>query len=271
MNQLIPHLKHDVELSQWINKTMAAKNLDDYDLIYIHYGGLLTLWNHEELEILEQDIPVVAGLRGEANYKRWCGSANNQYIANDYVHKLKAISCSNKSLKERISQLTDVPAYVTPSGVDTKYFKPSPPPNEFCIGWAGYNRIAGVKGYERLADLKFPLKYITGRPYSEMPDFYKSISVYICVSYEEGSPVVHREALASGRPVLSTRVGDVEDFLPDEWIFDDHKKMNELLEYWSKIDLSNMVKTARKLSHKLSYKRVAKTYNAMFDDVFKNL
>ncbi len=57
------------------------------------------------------------------------------------------------------------------------------------------------------------LKIAAGLPQSELPVYYNAADLLLLTSVNEGSPNVVREALACGLPVVSTRVGDVEDLL----------------------------------------------------------
>ena len=259
LNQLIPYLNHYVNLCQ---HSPDEKHLDECDLIYFHYGGLLAEWNPKLIELI-YTYPVIAGLRGDKNLRNW----RTRNGVQPWIHKLKAISCANKDLERKIKKHCKVPTFITPSGVDTEMFQYSNPPNQYSIGWAGTK--TGAKMFDRFNELPFPRTVATNLPYSEMPAFYKAVSVYICVSVNEGSPVTIREALASGRPVLSTRVGDVEDYLPESWVFNDYRKMIPRIKTWqrNRIRLRNAGRVAREISLNLTYEESAKSYNHMFASI----
>jgi glycosyltransferase involved in cell wall biosynthesis len=57
------------------------------------------------------------------------------------------------------------------------------------------------------------LRIVAGRPQEELPDYYNASDVLLLSSANEGSPNVVKEALACNLPVVSTRVGDVEELL----------------------------------------------------------
>jgi glycosyltransferase involved in cell wall biosynthesis len=48
-----------------------------------------------------------------------------------------------------------------------------------------------------------------------MVDWYNSIDVFLCTSIGEGSPATAMEALACGRPVVTTAVGDMPNLVFD--------------------------------------------------------
>lgn len=51
-----------------------------------------------------------------------------------------------------------------------------------------------------------------------MPEVYNCSDVYAISSYSEGDPIVVREALACGIPVVSTNVGDLKDIVSNEML-----------------------------------------------------
>ncbi len=116
--------------------------------------------------------------------------------------------------------------YVTEAGVDLEHFKSTPLPKDFVVGWCGnsafgeddHKGLELVKGACRLASVPLVISDVaggSGRSYEEMPAFYQGISVLVCMSKSEGAPNPVLEAMASGRPVISTRVGLAEDLLED--------------------------------------------------------
>jgi glycosyltransferase involved in cell wall biosynthesis len=120
------------------------------------------------------------------------------------------------------------PVWVCQDGVDTSLFVHNELPKTFLAGWCGNTQ--GVKN-PNTQDLK-GLKIITEAcnkagvplviqnssqghiPHDRMVDWYKGISVYMCASSCEGTPNPVLEAMACGRPVISTDVGIVDQLIP---------------------------------------------------------
>lgn len=116
------------------------------------------------------------------------------------------------------------PAFVCETGADLASFRPSPTPATFTAMWCG-NSLASdrdydLKGVRIIEDacqsLGVPLQIADSAEEKgpkvsrrDMPDWYRQGSVYVCASRNEGTPRPVLEALASGRPVVTTRVGVV--------------------------------------------------------------
>lgn len=134
---------------------------------------------------------------------------------------------ANKTLMAELLACADAPLpqlFLCPDGVDTYLFKAQPfPPNDLYGGWVGKSdRMAGPgrafdhKGANLVKQIHQStgvgiriLDASTGEPWPlyEMPEFYQQISFYVCASLNEGTPNPVLEAMASGRPVISTKVG----------------------------------------------------------------
>jgi Glycosyl transferases group 1 len=106
-------------------------------------------------------------------------------------------------------------------GIDTQRFRP-----RLRVGFVGREYPSGRKGsalFERLRALPWVDLHCTqGRlAESEIPDFVNSMDCILIASRFEGGPLCFQEALASGRPVVSTEVGMVADFrhLPGVHLF----------------------------------------------------
>lgn len=125
------------------------------------------------------------------------------------------------------------------NGVNLNIFKPknlerfeNRESNRLIVGWSGnskwggegYEDIKGVRtilipaieslqqeGYNIELNMADSSKKLT--PIHEMPDYYKNIDVYVCMSKTEGSPNPILESMACGVPIISTDVSFVKDVL----------------------------------------------------------
>lgn len=115
-------------------------------------------------------------------------------------------------VSERLKRLFPYAVY-TPNGVDLKVFKPTNKPgmrDRLIVGCA-YNPKhdwrKGVKEYIEPAaqvancGVLFAPK---DKSHNEMPKYYNSIDIYVCASSSEGMSLALLEAMACGRPVIST-------------------------------------------------------------------
>lgn len=209
--------RHFIDVRPWNNDVGLRALSTDYDLVYLHSGILLSPMNTIIVDTLTQSsTPWMAGLRGMLNYKRWLVNSRSGF--HPWVGKLRGILCSNLWFLARCREMSKVPSILAPSCVDPDLFQPLAPPMDFSIGFVGHPNH-GAKGYEYFNQLSFPKKIADGSiAHSDMPNFYKGISVYCCTSVEEGAPVPPKEAASSARPVVSFDVGDIRDWLPERLI-----------------------------------------------------
>jgi len=94
--------------------------------------------------------------------------------------------------------------------------------NPNALDWMGFTDIKGfsvVKSLHGHEDIV--LSIATNVPFKHMPDWYRSIDIYLCASKIEGTPLTILEAMASGNIVVSTPVGVVPEIRsPGVFLFD---------------------------------------------------
>ena len=133
---------------------------------------------------------------------------------------------TSPALAERFALKGQAPVDIIPCGIDQRRFRPGDrasarasldlPPDEMLVAWAGTDRPEKRLWLARAAVERTPgarLVVVSGRPYSEVPTWLQAADVLVLTSTAEGSPLVVREALACGIPVVSTDVGDVRELL----------------------------------------------------------
>ncbi len=140
------------------------------------------------------------------------------------------ILCTNPRLRDFARKHNDKAVYI-PIGVDCDRFKELPPSyggtQKLKVGWCGHATpgTPNPKGYdwvlapvmERCGDF---CEFIINNRSSQdalsrdaMVEWYKGIDVLLCTSINEGMPFPILEAMASGRPVVTTNIGDVAELM----------------------------------------------------------
>lgn len=134
------------------------------------------------------------------------------------------VGCANEKIMDGLGWVAP-PRMLIEDGVDTELFTPLPYPEQFTVGWCGNSAASGKCVGDPTSDLKglgvireacakagVPLlvhdvAVDAPIPHEEMPAWYAKISCYVCASEAEGTPNPPLEALACGRPVITTPVG----------------------------------------------------------------
>lgn len=188
-------------------------NFKSFDIVYPFY--------HSQSPLVIGRAPSNKLAMGIHSHDSW----QKRYDAiKNIINNFQAINVISKSLYKIFKKIHSHVFY-TPSGVNADHFKPNKKEqsSEFTVGWCG-NPDRKVKGfYEyvvpackkakvRLETATYGKKQI---PMELMPNFYNRIDCLICASESEGTPNPNLEAAACGKPIITTKVGSMPEFIKD--------------------------------------------------------
>ncbi len=190
------------------------------DLVHAHYvlSGWVALLagarrRHRPLIVTHHGIEVFEGW--QARLARWLSRRVDRNLV------------INRAMAERL----DLPAEaVLPCGIDLEAFAPGDrsaaraalgiEDEAARVAWVGADRPEKRLGLAResLALLRehrpeARLHQVTGLPPEQVPLHLRACDALLVTSTREGGPLVVKEALAVGLPVVSTDVGDVRELL----------------------------------------------------------
>lgn len=141
-----------------------------------------------------------------------------QYLV-DLLDKFRAVNAVSKRLT-RLFAASGLSVMYTANGVDTDAFRPISdisPDGPLRVGVAYTPKHDARKGVsefilpacQKVGALLVEAKARSGQRVhpEDMPEWHNSYDVYVCASSSEGFSIAVLEAAASGRPIVSTRVG----------------------------------------------------------------
>jgi len=179
---------------------------EDYDII------LAYPWAFNDIKPLPKDRTIIVIAGGE------------QLSAMDFFRKQCSEfkfygACSKKIRKFLQQEFPKKKIFLLSHGVDTDLFSPLPNEHQgFSVGWAGdckrkLKRFPLAQAIAHEAGLELTIAGFKSRPHSGMAQFYNSIDCLLVTSETEAHPLIVYEAMSCGVPVVTTDVGDVDEYI----------------------------------------------------------
>lgn len=196
----------------------ALTSSKSFTLLHAHYG--LT----GAVGLAQRSIPVVTTFHGsETGGLRWQA----------FVSKFVAKASTPIFVSKRNAEALGFPAAaVIPCGVDLSFFTPKEPAEaRRSLNWDQNRKYVLFPGSRRNSTkspevfdaaltearrrgLRLEGVSLEGYSRHQVVDVMNAVDVMLMTSQWEGSPMTVKEALACSTPVVSVRVGDVEEILP---------------------------------------------------------
>jgi glycosyltransferase involved in cell wall biosynthesis len=132
--------------------------------------------------------------------------------------------------------------------------------------------LGPARGYVKreLEKRDIPYKHIFLKNYLEIPKYYNALDLYLVTSREEGGPKAVLEAMATGIPIVSTKVGMAPEIIRDGYngFLTDVEDVEMLTEKARKIlddgDMAkNMTENALETIRDYSWEKITKRYYEM--------
>jgi glycosyltransferase involved in cell wall biosynthesis len=135
-----------------------------------------------------------------------------------------------------------------------------------------------ARGYVKsgLEVLGIPYLHFYPKKYDEISMYYQTLDAYLVSSREEGGPKAILESMASGIPIVSTRVGQAQDLIINGingWLSDseDYESLaNNLLSiFYSNSSAFSIKHEAREVAEKNTYYSQNSMWNEFFQPLLK--
>ncbi len=128
---------------------------------------------------------------------------------------------------------------------------------------------------ERLNGMGVPFAHQWVEPYADMVKMYHALDLYLVTSREEGGPTGLRESMASGVPVVSTRMGLAADIVQHgvngllAEVEDSEGLAAAVLQLMSNTALcGEIIENAHETIQQLDYKHIVERYRQVYAEVF---
>jgi len=193
-----------------LKKVLAKKN---FDIVHAHYGlsGIVAS--------LAGASPLVVTLMGSELQMNTPFRITMKFFSRNVWKKVIVQS-------EKMRSVVGGNAVVLPNGVDVQQFRctdrhKAKEATGFKFGkhiiWVSdtgrpeKNYKLAKETFALLESKNVFLDVVNDVPHAKMPDYFCAADVLLLTSLWEGSPIVVKEAMAAGLPVVSTDVGDVKE------------------------------------------------------------
>ena len=201
-----------------------SADASEYDVVmgFFWYDMLLRGYLVENLDINKVCVTV-------QSHNSWLKRGLTVEEVGNLLSGYPAIGFSSEKLMSKFPNMDN--GFYAPTGFEPKKFFPRPlPPFEgkLKVCWAGdpeTSHHGDVKGFYQhilpaIESLDFVELITTTKAnpikHSKMGDFYERGHLYLCMSANEGTPMPLLEAMACGRPVISTNAGIATEVVDSE-------------------------------------------------------
>lgn len=239
----------------------------NYDL-YLTFG-------HSYIKYL-RNVPFEKRITGITAHRQFNVLAPRMAMANVIHANSKLLLSLAKELHKNV--------FYVPNGVDEEMFsfKPIDPNRGLVVGHIG--KLSPLKGQKEIIEpavKKAGVKYFhhyndytKNIPHKDMPKLYENFDVFIVASQEDGTPCPALEAAASGRPIISNRIGNMPEFIVDGYngflVDDDIDEYVEKILFFkeNRNKLIEMGINARKtVEEDWTWKLQIENYRKMFEEI----
>lgn len=211
-------------LKQWFNYRKVVREFSP-DLIHAHYGTITAYFTTRMIQ-----KPFVVSLHGSDVNKTKDISVLRErlgkYMTYQAVKKATKLICVSEKLKQKLKHSQEK-VYVLANGIDTSVFKRIDREEakrelqlELATNYIFFNASNPIikrldiaeKVIELLKEVQVKLLMLEGSVLpDDIPLYLNAASVLLLCSDSEGSPMVVKEAMACGLPIVSVDVGDVKE------------------------------------------------------------